>query len=134
MSTPTKHDELLFVYGSLLSGMGNHALLDNVESDLISEFTTESEFTLRDLGYYPGVRLDGNTAIKGELYSVSEAVWERVEHLEGYPSFYDRTPLYTPYGTAQMYFLAEEDVSDRVIVESGDWKEYFVGSARRYSK
>ena len=126
----SKHTDLLFVYGSLLSGMGNHSLLNNDESDLVSTFETESIYSLRDLGYYPGVHKEGSTSIKGELWSVSERVWERVEQLEGYPSFYDRTPLETPYGTAQMYFLAEEDVSERILVESGDWRAHYLASGR----
>jgi len=129
---PSKHPDLLFVYGSLLSDMGNHYLLENDESDLVDTFETESIYSLRDLGYYPGVHKNGSTSIKGELWSVSEAVWRRVEQLEGYPSFYDRTPLETPHGLAQMYFLAEEDVSERVLVESGDWKAYYNASGRNY--
>ena len=126
----SKHTDLLFVYGSLLSGMGNHSLLDNEESDLVDTFETESIYSLRDLGYYPGVHKDGITSIKGELWSVSERVWERVEQLEGYPSFYDRTPLETPHGQAQMYILDEDDLTGRSLVESGDWKAHYLASGR----
>ena len=61
-------NKLLFVYGSLLSGLHNHSLLDNEEATLLGEATTPPEFSLLDLGSYPGLSLDGTTSVKGEVY------------------------------------------------------------------
>jgi gamma-glutamylcyclotransferase (GGCT)/AIG2-like uncharacterized protein YtfP len=117
---------LIFVYGSLLLGMGNHGLLDNQDSELVDTFETPPEFTLLDLGWYPGVVMVGDTSVKGELYRVSQAVWRDVEQLEGYPQFYDRTVLDTPHGPAVMYVLGEDYLSNYESVSSGDWKSYFL--------
>ena len=116
---------LIFVYGSLLSGMGNHGLLDNDDSVLVDTFKTAPEYTLLDLGWYPGVVGVGDTPIIGELYRVSEEVWLDIEHLEGYPEFYDRVVLNTHEGDAIMYVLDEDYLSSYESVASGDWKGYF---------
>ena len=117
-------NKLIFVYGSLLSGLHNHCLLDNDESSLVGLHTTEPMYSLLDLGSYPGVTKNGHTAISGEVWEVSEAVYARVEMLEGYPSFYDRTELTTPYGQAGMYYLEAANYERYSTVESGDWKSY----------
>ena len=116
--------KLLFVYGSLLSGLHNHALLDNPESTLISYHTTNPEFTLVSLGSYPAVLNEGDTPIRGELYSVSQAVWEQVERLEGYPHYYGAISIPTPYGEARMYVLFDESPDNHLTVASGDWRDY----------
>lgn len=116
--------KLLFVYGSLLSGLHNHVLLDTPEATLISYHTTEPEYTLISLGSYPAVLNEGDTPITGELYSVSEGVWERVERLEGYPHYYGAISIPTPYGEARMYILIGENPEDHLTVPSGDWRRY----------
>lgn len=115
---------LIFVYGSLLSDMSNHGLLDNPFAELLDTFETPPDFTLLDLGWYPGVVMVGDTSVKGELYRVSQAVWQDVEQLEGYPEFYDRTVLDTPHGPAVMYVLGEDYLSKYESVSSGDWKSH----------
>ena len=114
---------LVFVYGSLRKGMSNSGVMG--ESTLISEWTTEPDYHLADLGYYPAVIPDGKTAIKGELYAVTSDVWRDIEYLEGYPSFYDRAELETPYGACVMYYLPYDRPEDHVLVRSGDWVEYY---------
>ena len=123
---------LVFVYGSLRKGMGNHSVLNPRGSMLVDEYTTPPEYHLADLGYYPAVLKGGGTAIKGELYAVSQEVWEAVEYLEGYPSFYDRVELTTPHGVAIMYYLPHDlcRPEDNDLVESGDWVEYYENQSR----
>jgi len=112
---------LVFVYGSLKRGFGNHQLLE--ESEFIGHHITEPLYEMRSLGGYPGVLLNGDTPISGELYRVDEATFQRLDRLEGYPRFYQRLQIPTKEGYAWMYFLAnEERYKDDPIVESGVWE------------
>lgn len=116
--------QILFVYGTLLAGEGNHGLLDSPSTTALGPFTSPPIFDMLDLGSFPGVIKEGNTPIKGELYEVDVPVWERVERLEGYPSFYGRTTFPTPNGEAHIYVLDRGKYGhdpDRIIA-SGDWR------------
>ena len=125
--------KLLFVYGSLLSGLHNHSYFlgrDKGEQvQLLGEWTTPPEYTMVAMGSFPGVLVDGNTAIKGELYAVSEAVYGAIEGLEGYPTFYTRSPLRTPLGAAELYVLVDTESRDYrnryKRVEDGDWRRFY---------
>jgi len=122
------HSTLVFVYGSLRKGMGNHSVMG--DSLMVGTWTTPPEYHLADLGYYPAVLKGGNTPIVGELYAVSQAIWEDIEGLEGYPVYYDRTELTTPHGQAVMYYLPFERHEDHNLVESGDWTEYYLDKVK----
>lgn len=60
---------LLFVYGTLLRGEPNHALLAGA-GRFVRDARTEPAYTLWDLGPYPALTLGGATAIEGELWDV----------------------------------------------------------------
>jgi gamma-glutamylcyclotransferase (GGCT)/AIG2-like uncharacterized protein YtfP len=118
---------LVGVYGSLRSGMSNHRYyLSNSEYKGI--FSTEPEYTLHSLSYYPGLKLNGNHSVVMEVYEVDENTLKRLNQLEGYypgeePTFYDRIEIDTPWGKAFTYIYVNE-LSKESIVESGDWKEF----------
>jgi len=76
-------------------------------------------------GSFPFLHKDTNgRPIKIELYKVDERGMERLDMLEGYPSFYDREKVSTPYGDAWIYFLKDEDCDFYTEVTSGDWKRF----------
>ncbi len=77
----------VFVYGTLKRGYGNHRLLEG--SLFLGEALTKGEFTLYD-GGFPYLKENGFSQIKGELYQVDDETFERLDHLEGYPSHYNR--------------------------------------------
>jgi len=117
---------LISVYGSLRKGMGNDHLLST--SNYLGDFQTNPEFSLYDLGFYPGLKKDGNTSVTMEVYEVDEKTAERVDRLEGYTpggnnTFYDKIPIETPYGEASVYVYVN-DIPQERIVESGDWKAF----------
>jgi len=118
----------LFVYGSLLSGLHNHRLLET--STMLGAWTTEPLFELVDLGSYPAVLEDGTTAIRGEVYEVTDDVYADVERLEGYPSYYGRITLDSPYGEVEMYTLS--NAGTRESVEHGDWREHYSRKSSSY--
>jgi len=121
----------VFVYGSLLSGLGNHGLL--VESTKLGETKSPKLFSMVDLGWFPGVILnnDNPIEIKGEVYEVDENTLKRLDRLEGFvatnPKFgmYDRLEIDTEFGKAYIYVYNNIHKNSRNFVESGDWKTYF---------
>ena len=118
---------LVAVYGSLRSGMGNHQYYLS-DSEYKGTFSTEPEYTLHSLQWYPGLKLNGNTSVVMEVYEVDEETLKNLNRLEGYypgekSTFYDRIEINTPWGKAFTYIYVNE-LSKDSIVESGDWVEY----------
>ena len=118
---------LVAVYGSLRSGMGNHQYYLS-DSEYKGTFSTEPEYTLHSLQWYPGLKLNGNTSVVMEVYEVDEDTLKNLNRLEGYypgekSTFYDRIEINTPWGKAFTYIYVNE-LSKESIVESGDWVAY----------
>ena len=122
-----KNKHLVGVYGSLRRGQSNHHYYLS-ESDYKGTFTTEPEYTLHSLSWYPGLKQNGNHSVVMEVYEVDEKTLETLNRLEGYRpgekvSFYDRIEINTPWGKAFTYIYVNE-LSKDSIVESGDWVEF----------
>ena len=115
---------LVSVYGSLRKKQSNYEYhLSN--STYKGTFTTEPEYTMHSLSYYPGLKLNGNHSIVMEVYEVDEDTLKNLNRLEGYcpgekSTFYDRIEIDTPWGKAFTYIYVNE-LSKESIVESGDW-------------
>jgi gamma-glutamylcyclotransferase (GGCT)/AIG2-like uncharacterized protein YtfP len=60
------------VYGSLRQGFGNHGLLTRHKARFVGFVMTPPEYTMLHLGGFPGLIRSGETAIKCELYEVSD--------------------------------------------------------------
>jgi gamma-glutamylcyclotransferase (GGCT)/AIG2-like uncharacterized protein YtfP len=58
-----------------------------------------------------------------ELYDVTDDVLERLDRLEGHPTFYQRVDVQTTQGPAQMYVMSESELLDYPVVTSGDWAD-----------
>ena len=87
----TTEEILLFVYGTLMSGMSNNDLLS--KSKFIGDVTTQYA-KLVDLGYFPGMVEGGShNEVTGELWEVSEETLEQLDVLEGHPSHFVRSQL-----------------------------------------
>ena len=118
---------LVSCYGSLRRGMGNHQYYLS-DSEYKGTFSTEPEYTLHSLQWYPGLKLNGNTSVVMEVYEVDEETLTNLNRLEGYypgekSTFYDRIEINTPWGKAFTYIYVNE-LSKDSIVESGDWVSY----------
>ena len=119
---------LVAVYGSLRKGLGNHGVLGTT-SEFLGEIKTKAEYKLFDLGYYPGLKRDGDTEVVMEVYKVTPSILGSVNRLEGYTegreaTFYDRDVIPTPFGSAYTYIFVPP-VDSRDEVKSGDWKAYY---------
>ena len=112
------------VYGTLRRGCGNHRYLLS-EADFLGEFDSEPTFSLYSLGGFPGLKNNGNTSVKMEVFAVNDDEAEAVDQLEGYqagrkPHFYDKQDIETPFGTAGVYIYVR-DTEGRGFIETGDW-------------
>lgn len=118
----------VFVYGSLLSGMGNHHILEN--STFLGHTVTTPDFAMIDLGGFPGlINYLPGVAIKGEVYEVNDTVMARLDRLEGYHSdnptggLYNRQEINTEFGEAIVYIYNNRYRADR-FVTTGDWRSH----------
>ena len=89
-----ENTHIVFVYGTLKKGYGNHQLLKDAE--FIGEaISAEDGFEMVSFGGFPGVlrRPDLNYRIHGELYRLNDRSLMQMDMLEGNGSFYNRNEL-----------------------------------------
>lgn len=118
---------LIFVYGTLRAGYGNFRYYLEGNADRLEDGLTLPEYTMLNMGMYPGVVEGGDTPIIGEVYSVEDFVLAQLDRLEGHPTFYRRTPIVLQDGrNVQMYVLDrtwQASADARHVIKSGDWKK-----------
>lgn len=116
---------LLFVYGTLKQGGGNHAVLS--DQSFVGEARTVAGFRLFDLGEYPGMIADPNSAVRvtGEVWSVSDEALTRLDAFEGVPEgLYRRVAisLERPFSEeAVQTYLYARTISEQPEILSGGW-------------
>lgn len=120
------------VYGTLISGQGNHHVMTRARGVKLGDTLTKPEHTLVSLGGFPGLitnetHPEGNTAVKLEIWEVDEDGLQVLNGLEGHRSrkhpsnFYDIEDVETEdFGTVSVYTLGTEYLSRPKIV-NGDW-------------
>lgn len=121
----------LFVNGTLMRGLPLHPNLDG--ADFIGEFRTEPRYRLHSIAdSHPGmyeVDHDGH-AIHGELYRMSDDIWERVAAGEP-PGLYKGTVHLHDHGTTDGVLcdpaLAKEHPD---ISHHGGWRAYLASQQR----
>lgn len=119
---------LVFVYGSLLSGLGNHPVLTDHGSRKRGNARTAPRYTMLSLGAYPGVTPFGTDAIVGEVYQVSDRGLAALDRLEGHPRFYRRQMHDVTYGNgrtvrAWIYLLGKDYLEGNEQI-APDWRAY----------
>jgi gamma-glutamylaminecyclotransferase len=112
----------IFVYGSLLRGLANHAVLGAAR--YLGTARTEPRWTLRSLGSFPALCAGGYTSVAGELYELNDAELARVDRLEGHPTFYRRTALTLADGSLAETYVYQHDTRELPLVPSGDWRAF----------
>lgn len=107
------------VYGSLREGMGNFRIIESAKK--LSMEKVSLPLSMFDLGGFPGlVPSDETHDMIVEVYEVDPETYRRVERLEGYPSFYDRQPIETSVGAADIYFLPRGSAWSNAVVTKFD--------------
>lgn len=113
------------MYGTLLAGEKNHALL--ARSRLAGSGRTRPEYSLHDLGAHPAVAAGGTTAIEGEIYEVDAETLARLDALEHHPDWYRRTAITLADGTpVETYLLPASGVHGCALIAGGSWRNRFV--------
>lgn len=78
----------VFVYGTLMRGQANHKYYLS-ESEYIGEGEI-SGYSLYDVGCFPGIVVEPDEKVKGEVYFVDEETLIKLDLLEGEGSLYNR--------------------------------------------
>jgi gamma-glutamylcyclotransferase (GGCT)/AIG2-like uncharacterized protein YtfP len=85
-----ERNHTVFVYGSLMSGLQNHAILERGRATFISRATC-ADMRMLSLGAFPACVFEpGGGVAKGELYECGDDCMEALDRLEGHPRFYAR--------------------------------------------
>jgi gamma-glutamylaminecyclotransferase len=125
VSTPHggQGEQRVFVYGTLLSGEGNHRNLDGAK--FLGEARTAALYTLVDLGYFPALLERGTTAVRGQVFLVDAKTLARLDWLEGHPRFYERVRVTLSDGDeVEGYVLAEGKATRAKFISTGCWRTH----------
>jgi len=117
----------LFVYGALRTGALHHWRMKN--ATLIGP--AEVQGILVAIDWYPGLVLQGETTVKGEVYEIDDTLLAELDAFEGIgenaddrPDEYHRikTKVHLPQGETDVWIYEWlKGVDDYEIVNSGDW-------------
>jgi len=125
-------NHLVFVYGSLCSGLSNSSLLVRGGARLLGIGKTIDRYDMYDLGMFPGVvENDEGKQILGELYVVNEELLRVLDSLEGCPHFYQRKVKKITFGNDLpaapfMYILNKTSLHPFDIkIPANDWRSYY---------
>ena len=131
--------ETVFVYGTLMKGMGNNCFMAG--SRFLGAGETVEEYRMTAGHGIPYLSRDwGESPIQGELWTVDEATLAELDRLEGHPNWYRRREIWIlPEGIrrdkdpkilgwqmvkAWVYFN-DETVGPHEI-EDGDFRRWFL--------
>ena len=116
----------LFVNGTLMRGFELNKNLEG--SEFMGEFTTEPCYRLYSINdAHPGMYevVEGGVAVAGEMYRMSDEIWQRVEVGEPLHLYCGLVKLDNGQTVDGILFpqdIAEENHKD--ISEFGDWRKY----------
>lgn len=114
----------LFVYGLLLQGEREHALLEG--APLLSEARTAAEHTLVDLDFYPVLLLGGQVSVVGELYGISRQLRFKLDVHHQCPALFRRAIVKLSDGSeAETYVMDDEKVRGKRRLRGGSWRGRF---------
>jgi gamma-glutamylaminecyclotransferase len=122
----------LFVYGTLLSGEPDHALLRN--SEPIGPAVTRPLYGLFEAGVYAAMVSGGSTAVRGEIYLVTLETLLAIDVAREVPVLFQRTRVSLDDATeAEAYVMSRENVRGMRRVRCGNWLERFRPNVQRQS-
>lgn len=109
-------DELMFVYGTLKKGYGNHFIMDGAK--YLSEAYIVG-WEMRDLGGFPAITKSDGGKVHGEMYIVSPQVLkERISLRDTHPYLIEKVKSDKGFD-AWVYYMEHETKS--TVIESGRW-------------
>ena len=148
-----KNSNLVFVYGTLMNGLHNNYILKNGNAELISKGVTHHSFVMLASSYngIPFVVdvpsdcerlpshswLENATNVHGEIWACDDVTLERLDRLEGHPTWYKREKIsirtvdnmWVKKQTAWCYLMpmSTKDMEDTqkhpVVIRDGKFRE-----------
>ena len=117
-----EQNQLIFVYGSLRQGHGNHHLLKG--AFCYGTGQTVNKCAMYVVSGYPYVTSsEERYPIVGELYAIDDAMLEKLDKMEGHPRYYVRRETNVVIAgqeyTAWMYFRDPYGT----LLHTGDFNE-----------
>jgi gamma-glutamylcyclotransferase (GGCT)/AIG2-like uncharacterized protein YtfP len=114
---------VVFVYGSLLQGFGNHGLLARGGALFVGESKTGRGLGLWSCGSFPAMRpARGAAPVRGEVYVVDDDCLAALDRLEGHPRHYRRERVILAGGLLAQTYIYQPPVDGLRRVASGDWR------------
>jgi len=114
----------LFVYGLLLQGEREHALLEGAR--FLGEARTAPEHTLVDLSFYPALLIGGQVEVQGELYAVSRELRFKLDVHHQCPALFRRVSVKLADGSqAETYVMDDDKVRGKRRLRGGSWRGRF---------
>lgn len=116
---------LVFVYGTLMSGLSNHGYLSKAQ--FLGRAKTKEKYSLFCRGI-PYVDKRSNLYhIEGEIYEITDGILKTLDILEGHPNFYCREEIQviTEEGeekTCFIYFCRPSGSAE--LRKNGNYREY----------
>jgi gamma-glutamylaminecyclotransferase len=121
---PLEPEVLLFVYGVLLQGEREHALLEG--APLLGPARTAPRHTLVDLDFYPVLLVGGNVSVEGELYGVSRHLRFKLDVHHQCPILFRRVTIELADGrSVETFAMDEEKVRGKRRLKNGSWRRRF---------
>jgi len=110
---------LVFVYGTLKRGHGNHHWLLGAPFQGAAML---AGVVLHDLGPFP-MAVPGDGLVRGEVYEVDGAGLARLDQLEGYPRLYERRQMTLADGRMVWVYLGRpHQVRNVPLIANGLWR------------
>jgi gamma-glutamylcyclotransferase (GGCT)/AIG2-like uncharacterized protein YtfP len=120
----------IFVYGTLLEGERDHALLAG--SSRIGEAYTEATFHLVDLDHYAALVFGGTLSVYGQIYQVSAAVRRDIDVKRQVPILFQRERIQIKDDAEiDAYVMSADQVRGRRRLHHGDWRKRVAPSIPR---
>ena len=110
----------LFVYGTLRRNEHANDLL-GADAAFLNSAETLPNYSLFQIDCYPGLVEGGHTSVQGELWSISESEWPRLDEYEGVPEDYKREVIKLTDGSEAYAYIFIGDLGSAVQIDSGDW-------------
>ena len=128
------HD-FVAVYGSLLSELHNHLVIEGAPLIGTGNISTEENLNMVSLGYYPALVEDTSTesAPVVEVYQIdAERRIHSLDTLEGFPRYYNRRVCKVQLTSGEevqacVYFMEKPSLlEEREIVPDSDWRKFLI--------
>jgi len=83
--------------------------------------STTPDYSLLNLGRYPGLVTGGQTAVIGEVYEVDAHTLSQLDEYEDHPNEYIRREIELADGSRVQAYIFQPHGNQYPVITSGDW-------------